>query len=83
LLKRIACKYNNKKEIMLKMIGNPENVPVAHIIKELYKGPSELCNCGITGYKNKGSLSTMPYSNSKKLLEGLLALKMPVTLNLN
>jgi len=62
------------------MIGNPEKVPVIQITKELYKGPSELCNCGTTGYKNNGSLSTMPYSNSKKLLEGLLALKMPVTL---
>ena len=68
---------------MLNMMGNPEKVPVIQIIKELYNGPSELCNCGITGYKNIDSLSTMPYSNSKKLLEGLLALKMPVTMQLN
>jgi hypothetical protein len=68
--------------MMENMIGNPENVPFIHKINELYNGPSELCSFGNTGCRNRKNFITMPYSNRKKLLEGLFDLKMPVTIDL-
>jgi hypothetical protein len=45
----------------------------------LYKKPSICCCCGTFGCRNMGNLSNMPYNKSRKLLYGLLALKIPVT----
>ena len=47
--------------------------------KILYKNPSSGSACGIRGCKKTGSLRASAYRKSKKLLYGLLALKIPVT----
>ena len=47
----------------------------------LNKNPSVCCGNGIIGCKNMGNFSSSPYINSKNVLYGLLALNVPVKIN--
>lgn len=61
----------------LKLLPMPANFSSSILNKK----PSVGCGNGIAGCKNIGSFNSRPYTNSKKVLYGLLALNVPVTVN--